>query len=233
MINMTINKLKPAILANVMSYETGLNNQLEQFYTAQIIKLGFSNNDRINLENASSSDKKLANYLKSEHFLSGRGLFIAKGASSDRSSLLAYIVYRIIKFHGVSAVAGYPELTEYWRSPLDGQIRYLSGWELDRLLNGNTSTKTVTAIRQAANVSYLFIDDFENLKITDHALWRLDNIIDCRSRKHLATFIASSKTLPEMRRKRGMLEICQKLSAMMIALELSELPSQTDLLIPA
>ncbi|MCP4583134.1 MAG: ATP-binding protein [candidate division Zixibacteria bacterium] len=214
--------------SNQVCESLNLNCELELFYARIVSGLGFGEgNPGLDLDNANTAP--MCNYCDKELYNSGIGLFICGQPGAGKTSVLAYLTYRIVKSYGVAVVAGNPELIDYWASPSRGRISCLTSYRLDELLNCRVDSETIDFLKRCATVDYLLIDDINRLRLNQASANRLENIIERRLANNLTTIVTSEESLDGLKYHRGFNRIARILAQMTRSTEIEGEPIEYEL----
>ena len=210
----------------IIAQPLDLNHEAECFYRREVGKLGFGKRFQDASFSTSKFDEPLVSYLQHGYFKSGAGLYICGESASGKTSTLAYIAYSIIKSFGIAGVAGQPELIDCWSSPSRGQIMFLSRGTMADVLDQNATTESIRALKEIAGVQYLLIDDIDGAGLPNHALYRLQNIIERRYQDCLTTIVTGSSSLADLQNIPEYISIAHKLTVMCQVVELPKAETQ-------
>ncbi|MCD6161069.1 MAG: hypothetical protein J7K40_01475 [candidate division Zixibacteria bacterium] len=128
--------------------------------TAKAIGIGeryiHTNLDKIDSQTKTAVEK----YCDNRYYKKGIGLFITGSMGVGKTSISAYIAYRIIKSCGINCLKNDPYNTAWWTSIAKDEIRFCHSSELHQLFRYNTNSDANNKLGKLKQVRYLIIDDF-------------------------------------------------------------------------
>lgn len=168
------------------------NGPTDDWYWSQLKRLGIGTRYHHADPEKIRIVKEIETYLVSSEWRDGRGLFLVGSVGTGKTSILAYIAYRLARYAGYNRSPSEPENSEYWQSAVFDKLKFITATGLFNMFFGWRDNDIADMIKKLVESPILMIDDLGREYRSDFPTSRFEEFIEHRYANELTTIVTSN-----------------------------------------
>ncbi len=128
----------------------------------------------------------------SSEWRDGRGLFLVGSVGTGKTSILAYIAYRLARYADYTSVANYDDQGREYTSSIHGKLKFITATGLFNMFFGWRDIDIANRLEKMVNFPVLMIDDLGREYRSDFPTSRFEEFIEHRYANELTTIVTSN-----------------------------------------